>query len=524
MTTEPTLEQTTKNYKKELENVPDMTKAKVTPGNINIVYTPGVAEPCKAIQEKPALVKELTNAGKKVLILHNETYGNHFPNTLDKHAILNIFDVIIPETLKINSNNIDKVTNFIYMIDNNFSVIILNGFNPKDAKKICEELKTKSSTPIFYDVENKELKEIETLISVVEFFKPEILVSEFKEKILTNRNLKSNIDIQNRVLILSNGTATLGLGDTGYLASLPVLYGKAAIMHTFANIDAFPLAIKTKDTKEIISITEMIYKNFGAILIEDIAAPVCFGVEQTLKKKLPIPVFHDDQWGTAIVTLAATINALKVSKQKIDEIKIVINGAGAAGIAIAKLLLKSGAKDIILCDRTGAIWDGRIDGMNPEKSEIAKETNLNLLKGNLSDVIKNANLFVGVSSARALTVEMVQTMRNPIIFAMANPIPEIMPDLAKEGGAKIVGTGRSDFPNQINNLLAFTGLFRAALDIRVRDIDMDMIVATAYAIAETIPEKDLNIEYIIPDIFNKKIINNVIDAVSKISERVCVAV
>ncbi len=327
----------------------------------------------------------------------------------------------------------------------------------------------------------------------------------------------------NTIAIVSDGTAVLGLGDIGPLASLPVMEGKAVLFKSFGDVDAFPIIINTKNVDEIVETIARISLSFGGINLEDIGAPRCFEVEKKLKELVDIPVFHDDQHGTAIVTLAGLINALKLVNKKIDEIKIVINGAGAAGNSVARLLLKAGAKNIILCDRKGAL-SGSIKDNDPEKNEIAKITNPYNLCGLLAEVITDADVFIGVSAAGALTQEMASKMnKDAIIFAMANPTPEIFPDEAKAAGVRIVGTGRSDFPNQVNNVLAFPGIFRGALDVRAKDINEEMKMAAAYAIADSIPENELSEDYIIPKAFNKIVQKKVAIAVAEAARKSGVA-
>lgn len=323
----------------------------------------------------------------------------------------------------------------------------------------------------------------------------------------------------NTIAVVSDGTAVLGLGDIGPLASLPVMEGKAVLFKKFADVDAFPIVLDTKDVDEIVDTIVKISPSFGGINLEDISAPRCFEIESKLKEKLDIPVFHDDQHGTAIVCLAALINSLKIVNKKLEEIKIVINGAGAAGSSICKLLLSYGAKNIIMCDKVGALYDG-IENVDDAKKELAKITNPNNEKGSLKDVIVDADVFIGVSAPNVLSQEMVKTMnKDAIIFAMANPTPEIFPDDAKLAGARIVGTGRSDFPNQINNVLAFPGIFRGALDARATIINEEMKIAAALAIAESVTYDELNEEYIIPKAFDlnvqKKVAKSVYEAAIK---------
>ena len=323
----------------------------------------------------------------------------------------------------------------------------------------------------------------------------------------------------NLVAVVTDGTAVLGLGDIGAEAAMPVMEGKCALFKHFADVDAFPICIKSQNVDEIVNTVRLISGSFGGINLEDISAPRCFEIEEKLKECCDIPVFHDDQHGTAIVVLAALINALKLTNRTIGETKAVINGAGAAGLAIARLLMSAGLKDIIICDRTGAIYKGR-NGLNSQKADIAEVTNLHRKSGTLEDVLTGADLFIGVSSPDCLTEETVRSMaEKPIIFALANPRPEIMPDAAKAAGAAIVGTGRSDFPNQINNLLAFPGIFRGALDVRAKEITEEMKAAAAYAIASYIPENDLSPDRIIPDPLDKGVAKAVAKAVTEAYKR-----
>jgi malate dehydrogenase (oxaloacetate-decarboxylating) len=319
----------------------------------------------------------------------------------------------------------------------------------------------------------------------------------------------------NLVAVVTDGTAVLGLGDIGPEAGMPVMEGKCVLFKTFGNVDAFPLCIRSKNTDEIVQTVKLLAGSFGGINLEDISAPRCFEIERRLKQECDIPIFHDDQHGTAIVTLAAMLNALKLTGKSLNDIEVVVNGSGAAGIAITRLLMSMGLKKVILCDTKGAIYEGR-DNLNAEKAEMAKISNLEKKKGLLKDVIVGADVFIGVSAAGMLTGEMVKTMaRDPIIFAMANPTPEIMPDEAKEAGAKVIGTGRSDFPNQINNVLAFPGLFRGALDVRASDINDEMKIAAAKAIAGIISDEELNADYVIPAPFDARVASSVAAAVAE---------
>ena len=320
----------------------------------------------------------------------------------------------------------------------------------------------------------------------------------------------------NTVAVVTDGTAVLGLGNIGAEASIPVMEGKAALFKSFAGINGVPISLDTTDTQEIIKTVKLIAPNYGGINLEDISAPRCFEIEETLKKETNIPIFHDDQHGTAIVTMAGLINALKIVDKELTDIKVVLNGAGAAGIAIVKLLHAYGVNNMIMCDSKGAIYSGRNLGMNDTKTYVAKWTNKDKVEGSLEEVIKDADVFIGVSVADILTQNMVKTMADdPIIFAMANPNPEINPNEAKQAGAKVVGTGRSDFPNQINNVLAFPGLFRGALDVEATHINEDMKKAAVEAIVHLIDENELHPDYCIPGPFDKRVAPSVAKNVAK---------
>ena len=327
---------------------------------------------------------------------------------------------------------------------------------------------------------------------------------------LTRRN--------NLVAVVTDGTAVLGLGDIGPEAGMPVMEGKCALFKEFADVDAFPICIKSKDVDEIVNTIHLISGSFGGINLEDISAPRCFEIEAKLKEKCDIPVFHDDQHGTAIVVGAALINALKLSKMNISEIKLVINGAGSAGIAIGKHLINLGVKNLIMVDKIGILEDN--DNFNQAQREMTKTINPENIKGDLNDALKSADVFIGVSAPDVVNKEMIESMNDkPVIFAMANPTPEIMPDKAKEYGAFIVGTGRSDFPNQINNVLAFPGIFRGALDCRAKEINEEMKVAATYAIASLVKDDELDCEYILPDPLDKRIGVEVAKAVVKAAKK-----
>ncbi|WP_044795077.1 NAD(P)-dependent malic enzyme [Bacillus cereus] len=320
----------------------------------------------------------------------------------------------------------------------------------------------------------------------------------------------------NLVGIISDGTAVLGLGNIGPKAAMPVMEGKALLFKSFAEIDAFPISLNTNNPDKIVEVVKLLEPNFGGINLEDIAAPQCFEIEERLRKSCDIPVFHDDQHGTAIVTIAGLINALKLTNKKIEDVQIVVNGAGAAGIAIVKLLLHMHVKNIILCDTKGIVYEQRPIGMNALKEEIARITNIEQKRGRLAEALIDADVFIGVSAAGVVDEDMVRSMNhNPIIFALANPTPEIMPNKAKIAGALVVGTGRSDFPNQVNNVLAFPGVFRGALDVQAKEINEEMKLAAVYAIADLISEEELHVNYVIPNPFDPRVVPHVAYAVAR---------
>lgn len=384
----------------------------------------------------------------------------------------------------------------------------------KESLKLHYELKGKLEITPRAKVDSKEALSLAYTPGVAE---PCLVIQKDVEKSyeLTRR--------WNTVAVVTDGTAVLGLGDIGPEAGMPVMEGKCVLFKAFGDVDAIPLCVRTKDVEEIVRTVSLLAGSFGGVNLEDISAPRCFEIEKRLKEVCDIPIFHDDQHGTAVVTLAGLINALKLTGKKIEEVKIVTSGAGAAGIAIIKLLISMGAKHVIMTDREGAIYKGR-ENLNPIKMEMAEITNLSMEKGSLSDVIKNADVFIGVSAPGTLRKEMVKSMaEKPIIFACANPVPEIFPEDAKEAGAAVVSTGRSDFPNQINNVLCFPGIFRGALDVRAKDINDEMKVAAAYAIAELVSDQELNAEYILPAAFDERVKDAVANAVAEAAKKSGVA-
>ena len=341
------------------------------------------------------------------------------------------------------------------------------------------------------------------------------------------KNVEKSYDLTRRhnlCLVVTDGSAVLGLGDIGPEAGMPVMEGKCVLFKAFGDVDAFPLCIKSHDVDEIVNTIYLISGSFAGVNLEDISAPRCFEIERKLKEKCDIPIFHDDQHGTAIITLAGLTNALRLVGKKKEEVKVVVNGAGAAAISITRLLLTAGVKHITLCDRKGAIYEGRTEDMNPIKEEMAKMTNLEKRSGSLADMLVGADVFIGVSAPGVVTTEMVKTMnQDAILFACANPTPEIFPDDAKAGGARVVATGRSDFPNQINNVLAFPGIFRGAFDVRAKDINDEMKLAASRALAELITDEELSEDYIIPKAFDPRVGKAVAAAVADAARKTGVA-
>lgn len=377
----------------------------------------------------------------------------------------------------------------------------------KESLRIHKELKGKLEVVSKVPVKNKDDLSVAYTPGVAE---PCKVIAKDKAAVF-DYTIKSNY-----IAVVSDGTAVLGLGDIGPEAAMPVMEGKCVLFKEFGGVDSVPICLDTKDVDEIVNIVAKMAPSFGGFNLEDISGPRCFEIERRLKEIVDVPVFHDDQHGTAVVVLSGLINALKIVNKEADGISVVINGAGAAGTSTARLLMAYGVKNIVMCDTKGAIYEGRQEGMNPEKMRLARETNSNKEKGQLTDIIKGKDVFIGVSSPGAVTPEMVQSMnKDAIIFAMANPVPEIFPDEAKAAGARVVGTGRSDYANQVNNVLAFPGIFRGALDVMAKDINEEMKMAAALAIASIIDPQELNEENIIPKAFDLRVGPHVAAAVAE---------
>lgn len=466
--------------------------------SLSLVYTPGVGAVSTKIAEDPKESFELTNrANSYAVILNNSSKKVKLPTGIDAYPFI------------LNVSNPEEIAKIIINLAPTFSGFMLEGFSiiqEVEIKKILE--KKQFSLPVFFKIQ-----EIEGHHYIQPDFSNLSLEGSIEEKsIELHRKAKGVIETtyseapidfstikHNLIAIVSDGSAVLGLGNIGAEAALPVMEGKSVLFKTLGNVNAIPICLKTQNTAEIIKIITKISPILGGINLEDISAPRCFEIENALIEKLNIPVFHDDQHGTAVVVLAAFINALKLTEKKAKDIKVVVNGAGAGAIAVSKLLIQYGVKNLILCDRTGAIFDGRIEGMNPFKEQIAKITNPKKEMGQLTDIIKEADFFIGLSAGNVVSGEMIESMAEiPVVFALANPVPEIMPEEAIAAGAYIVATGRSDFNNQVNNSLAFPGIFRGVLDCGAKKITNVMKINAAKAIAGLISEKELSPKYIIP--------------------------
>jgi len=497
---------------------------------LSLVYTPGVGAVSSFIAENPKESYELTNrAFSFALISCEENISDDLTkkiNAAEATSILikqNSSADIFP--LVIEKKSLAEISAIIQNLEPSFAGFILKNFSEQE----FNEIKTNISLPIWLLEENLETIsfKIKHLLPQNQYkakYSKEISVGEnsielhrefqgvIKTEILPEkRNIKENL-----IAVISDGSAVLGLGNIGAEGGMPVMEGKAVLFKALGNVNAIPICLKTQDAQELISIISAISPILGGINLEDISAPRCFEIENTLKQTLDIPVFHDDQHGTAVVVLSAFINAMKLCNKAPNQIKVVVNGAGAGAIAVSKLLMKYGVKNLILCDRTGAIFEGRTEGMNFFKEEMAKITNPNSEKGLLKDVIECADLFIGLSSANVLTKEMIKLMaKNPIIFALANPVPEIMPTEAAEAGAFIVATGRSDFKNQVNNSLAFPGIFRGVLDVKASCITDEMKIAAALAIAGLVSEEELSSECIIPHALDNRVSRTVAKAVEQ---------
>jgi len=516
--------------------------------SLSLVYTPGVGKVSMEIAENPEKSFELTNKANSIAVIAELNGGgvSKTPSLEIKAALYNKFAGIDAYPLVLEASEAKEITEIIINLVPTFAGFVLTGFSEDKELKIKELLKKqKCNSLIVYDsgddektamflrsllgknlIESLELPEEEENLSLgeksVELHKRAKGVIKINckanfEEICKNPDGANQSTLKgNLVAVISDGSAVLGLGNIGAEAALPVMEGKSALFKTLGGVDAMPICLKTQNTEELIKIISKISPILGGINLEDISAPRCFEIEKALIEKLNIPVFHDDQHGTAVVVLAGFINALKLTEKKVDKLKVVVNGAGAGAIAVSKLLISYGVKNIILCDRTGSIFNGRAEGMNPFKQNMAEITNPNKEKGMLKDIIKNADFFIGLSAANVVNREMVKSMaKKAVIFALANPVPEIMPEDAIEAGAFIVATGRSDYKNQVNNSLAFPGIFRGVLDSGAEKITDEMKISAAFAIANLIQEQELNPEYIIPHALDLRVAPVVAKAVSE---------
>ena len=528
--------------------------------SLGLVYTPGVGKVSTEIAENPEKSFELTNRANSIAVLSdNSGKGSlsKIPLLEIKAVLYNKFAGIDAYPLVLETSDAVEIAEIIINLAPTFAGFVLTGFYEEKEAQINELLaKENFNLPILFDsnddkktamllrsligektIESTELPDEKENLSLgeksVKLHKKargviktncKIDIDNFTDKTAkTSEEIYNNPDAayeltpkENLVAVISDGSAVLGLGNIGAEAAMPVMEGKSVLFKTLGGVDAMPICLKTQNTEELINIISKISPIFGGINLEDISAPRCFEIEKALIEKLDIPVFHDDQHGTAVVVLAGFINALKLTGKNVEKIKVVVNGAGAGATSVSKLLLNYGVKNLILCDRTGSIFNGRTEGINPFKQEMAEITNPDKEKGQLKDVIKNADFFIGLSAANVVNQEMVKSMaKKAVIFALANPVPEIMPEDALEAGVFIVATGRSDYKNQVNNSLAFPGIFRGALDVRAQRITDEMKISAAHAISNLITENELNPEYIIPHALDLRVPPSVAKAVAE---------
>jgi malate dehydrogenase (oxaloacetate-decarboxylating) len=506
--------------------------------SLSLVYTPGVGTVSSEIADAPEKSFILTNRANSIAIIslsENPDKLSAIANIEKKCCIYKQSAGIDAYPLLLSEVNLSEAVNIIMNLEPSYAGIVLTGISDEKFFYIKKQLELQGfKLPLLLDNEN-EPQTAETLRNLLgklsdnEINLPSesdnrtigeksVELHEKAKGVLTTKvsEVRATSLKENLVAVISDGSAVLGLGNIGAEAAMPVMEGKSVLFKSLGNVDAVPICLKTQDSQELIEIISKLSPVLGGINLEDISAPRCFEIEKALIEKLDIPVFHDDQHGTAVVVLAGFINALKLTGKKVEELKVVVNGAGAGAIAVSKLLMNYGVKNLILCDRTGAIFEGRLDGMNPFKEEMAKITNPNKEKGKLSDVIKNADFFVGLSSAGAATKDMIASMaERPVVFALANPVPEIMPQEAVDAGAFIVATGRSDFKNQVNNSLAFPGIFRGTFDAKAKRITDNMKIAAAWAIANLITDEELSPDYIIPHALDLRVPPAVAKAVAE---------
>lgn len=495
--------------------------------SLSLVYTPGVGAVSLDVADDSQKSFKLTNRANSVAVITN----NPDLNPLKKAIVYNKYAQIDAYPVVLDNLSPEEITEIIINLEPSFAGFVLMGISEKNQDKIKQLLdKEGFNLPALFD--NNDDKEISSLLrSALGEKSPETydLPPETEQRSLGEKSVEihkrakgviktscGSTKTNNLIAVISDGSAVLGLGNIGAEAAIPVMEGKSVLFKALGDVNAMPICLKTQKADELINIISKISPVLSGINLEDISAPRCFDIEKALIDKLDIPVFHDDQHGTAVVVLSGFINALKLTRKETSKIKVVVNGAGAGAIAVSKLLMKYGVKNLILCDRTGAIFAGRADGMNPFKEEMAKITNPEKEQGQLKDVIKNADFFIGLSSGNVVSQEMIKSMADKaVVFALANPVPEIMPEDALEAGAFIVATGRSDFKNQVNNSLAFPGIFRGTLDAGARKITDDMKIAAAWAIANLITKEELSPNYIIPHALDPRVPPAVAKAVAE---------